>query len=196
MDMISYYDVVSEKMKECDQLNQELGFAPRVFGNFDSPGGYGGIKLTVKLLKECFLQYMASFEDYFQALFQGASDEGIATDHTHKFLKEINLNRWKGEGFKASYTVMNQKGLVCMNRLTNTKGAQLLTNLVADYKECQNLKSVGPLKMFMSDCLNIDGGLWERTFQQELNENVVPYKGTSSSNLPLLSIDDDGYEYI
>jgi len=49
--------------------------------------------------------------------------------------------------------------------------------------------------MFTSDCLNIDGGLWERTFQQELNENVIPYRGTSA-NLPLLSIDDDGYEYI
>ena len=91
---------------------------------------------------------------------------------------------------------MSQKGLVCMNQLTNTKGAQELTDLVADYKEwCQNLNLVGPLKMFTSDCLNIDGGLWERLFQQELNENVVPYRGTSS-NLPLLSIDDDGYEYI
>ena len=33
MDMISYYDSVSEKMKGCDRLNRELGFAPRVFAS-------------------------------------------------------------------------------------------------------------------------------------------------------------------
>lgn len=64
-----------------------------------------------------------------------------------------------------------------MNRLANTKGAKELQDLLSDYKECRQLSTAGPLKIFTSDCLNIDGALWERTFEKELNENVVPYKG-------------------
>ena len=111
-------------------------------------------------------------------------DEGNASDHTHKFSKKIQIHRWKGEVF-----------LVCLNRLANTKSAKELHDLLSDYKECCKLASSGPLKIFTSDCLNIDGGLWEKIFDADLNESVLPYKGTSST-LPLLSIDPEGYHYL
>ena len=111
-------------------------------------------------------------------------DEGNASDHTHKFSKKIQIHRWKGEVF-----------LVCLNRLANTKGAKELHDLLSDYKECHKLASSGPLKMFTSDCLNIDGGLCEKIFDADLNESVLPYKGTSST-LPPLAIDPVGYYYL
>jgi hypothetical protein len=90
---------------------------------------------------------------------------------------------------------MSQRGLICFNRLVYTKGKEELRDLLEDYKECRQIQNAGPLKTFTSDCLNIDGGLWKETFNDELTDNVVPYRG-AASNLPLLGIDMGGFEYL
>ena len=74
MEMISYYDGVSQKVTAEDTMNNEIGFAPQVFSNFDSVGKCGGIQLKVRSLKECFVEYMHSCEKHFQASFQMVYD--------------------------------------------------------------------------------------------------------------------------
>lgn len=166
----------------------------QVFSKFDTAGEYGGIKLNKNILKEAVFAYVLSREKYFQSSFQKVYDEGNSADHTHKFSKVIKIHGWSGDAYKASYSVMSQKGLICMARLVYTKGSEELAQLMSDYKECRRLANAGPLKTFASDCLNIDGALWKKTFKDELTENVVPYQGTSSKH-PVLGIKSDGYVY-
>jgi len=173
METISYYDTIAEKKDLADNI--EFEFIPKVFSNFDSAGEYGGIKLTAKLLRRFTFNYILSQEKYFQASFQMVYDKGNASNHTHKLSKVIQLSRWNGDVFTAPYTVLSQKGLVCFNRFTYTKGSRELNDLLKDYKECRGIANAGPLKIFSSDCLQNDGGLWERTFKEDLTDNVALY---------------------
>lgn len=164
------------------------------FSQFHNAGEYGGIKLTKRLLKNAVFAYMLTREDYFQASFQYVYDEGIQADHTHKFADVIHTQGWRGKTMTASYTIMSQKGLVCCNRLTYTKGNEELRQLIQDIKECRTVSNAGPLKVFSSDCLNLDGSLWKTVFP-ELNEGVVPYQPIDN-NLPMLGIDPDSFIYL
>jgi len=137
---------------------------------------------------------MSAREAYFQASFQSCHDEGVQADHTHKFADVIHTQGWGGKTMTASYTVMSQKGLVCSNRLTYTKGMEELNELINNLKECRDMANAGPLKIFSSDCLNIDGRVWKRVFP-ELQENVVPYKHLDN-NLPMLGLDPTAYVYL
>jgi len=137
---------------------------------------------------------MSTRESYLQASFQSCHDEGIQADHTHKFADVIHTQGWGGQTMTASYTVMSQKGLVCSNRLTYTKGMEELHQLLNDLRECRQMGNAGPLKMFSSDCLNIDGSSWKRVFP-ELKEHVVPYKHLDN-NLPVLGLDPSAFVYL
>lgn len=194
MDHINYYDTVADMMGAVEECDRELP-AIEVFSEFNSPGNYNGIKLTVDLMKTCVRNFILAREKYYQASFQMHCDDGAAADHTHKLAKFIKANGRRGRVFTASYTVMSKLGLILMNRLTMTKSTFELEGLLTEHKAIRDSQNSPPLRIFQSDNLNHDGRLWNRIFKQELSKDVVPYK-KQDSTLPTAGIAVSSFEHL
>ena len=90
-DRISYYDAAYERVKKTSENPYFQSFKfTEPFSTYDTPGEYGGLRLSRHLMKNAFLFFMRSHEEYMQTYFPKCSDEGVTVDHTFKYAKMIS----------------------------------------------------------------------------------------------------------
>jgi hypothetical protein len=80
--------------------------------------------------------------------------------HTFKCSNKVKISGRRGKGFTCSYTVKSLPGLITTNRLCFTKSNAELKPIVQEFKVVRQNLGVKKLKIFISDNLNGDGGLW------------------------------------
>ena len=110
--LLSYYYVCSER-KQNGSLFWLL--TPLPFSKYYSRGEFGGITLTKILLIYGLNNLISAKEKYMQSYFQTCLDNGVSVDKTHKWGKVIRASGRKGKFFTENYTVLGQKGKVCVN---------------------------------------------------------------------------------
>jgi len=189
---LSYLDRASEY---CDKMEQfQGGKVPTVFSSFNSGGEYIGIRLSQRLLKTVFRHFMQGHEPYMQAYFQTCHDEGVATDHSHKYAKLINASSLSGKVFHASYTVTSLRGKIVSNHLTFTKSSSELEPVVQGIKEVRENVGITDLLRHETDNINADGKLWREL--GGLKSDSVGFTQSKNSKLAVASMPKESYIYI
>lgn len=168
---------------------------PEPFSGFQEVGQYNGIRLSKNNVRAVFLQFMRIHEPYMQATFQTKSDEGTSADHTFKYSSVISASGRHGKVFGASYTVASLLGNIVMSRLVFTKSSREINGLIGDYKKVRENSGAGALKIFHTDNVNGDGGVWMKHFP-ELQEGVTPLVRLIDPSLPLASLPSDAYTFM
>jgi hypothetical protein len=91
--------------------------------------------------------------------------------------------------------VKSLSGLITINRTCFTKYNAELKPIVQELKVVRQNLGVEKLKIFTTDNLNGDGGLWQKSFP-ELKEGVVPYAPPDNDGYACTTIDECDYKYI
>lgn len=189
---VGYYDAKAETAEKDADSNFGQQTLPMPFSQFNRPGHFNGIRLTPKLLNALFNSYMVAYEPYFQASFQLESDEGIFTDHTHKFGKGIRASGRAGKVFTASYTGGGLAGAINFSVLTYTKANAELLPFMGLYRIARGNAGAGPLKTHASDHLAGDGHLMTHpsTFKEDLEQGVSRWR-PANPNCVQVSVSED-----
>jgi len=188
---VGYLDSLSDDRHGITQyLNTNL---PVLYPSFFSLGEFNGIEMTTRMMKRFFLTFMKSRETYLQESFIFCNDEGVSTDHSHKFSRKIYSG--KRQLFNASYNIMSLAGQVSSLRLTFGKSNDELEPVLSDLKTVRHSIGINSLERFETDNIKGDGGLWMKTFP-ELKAGVCepdpqPFTDTNS-----FVLEEKQYQYI
>ena len=188
---VAYYDRVAETFA-VDSLGlygQSNSFGP--FPSFNSPGKFNGIRLTEKVLKAALNSYMLAYEPYMQACFQLQSDEGLQTDHTHKYENGVRASGRPGKIFTCGYTGASLAGNCVFSPMAYTKSTYELNLFMGLYAKSRDNAGIGNLKIHSSDNINGDGALVKNHFKEDLERGVVPYRPPNQNCLQVTISSDE-----
>ena len=193
---LSYYSNIRD-LRNAGSASPALNELPEPFATFDSVGDYNGILISRGTVRQLFIRFSDLHHDYHQTSFHNESDEGAIADHTFQYAATVKQAAGReGKIFGASYTVASLLGSVVRNNPTFTKSNAELDPIVRDYRASRDKSGVGPLKIFTSDNIDGDGGVWEKHFSDQINQGVSPLVSLTDSSLPLATIPQDQVTYI
>ena len=172
---------------------------PQPFSKYNDQNAYAGIYITENLVSSAILGFLISREKYRQYSFQHTRSHGASTDHAFKYVKGVRAGKRKGRPFTSTYGNLSLNGQVDFLRMCSSKSPAELTEFMMDYKESRITTNAPRIKVHTSDSLAGDGNLWNNTFKEELNEDVVKptIRSSSKFGLPMLGIDvEERVEYL
>ena len=186
---VSYLDVASDYSAQMQLFNG--GEVPAVFSAFGTPGEFGWIKLSKHLVKPILRHFMEAHKPFIQAHFKSCHDEGVATDHLHKYTKLINALGSSGKIFHALYTVTRLLGKIVSNCLVYASSES--EPVVKGIKEVHDNIGVR-MQQHETDNVIVDGKLW-RDFGGMLDD-ARTFKPAMSNKLAVATILTESYTYI
>ena len=138
------------------------------FSDFNEPGHWNGVKLTVAVVKAPHSQYTKAKEPHMQSRLQLCYDETFTSDHSHKLASVTRASGRPGGLFGTNCTLAARQGMVNINRFTMTKSNAETKPVVVEHKD-ERVRQNKPLKrhetadeenstVFHSCCLCLFGG--------------------------------------
>ena len=134
---------------------------------------------------------MLAYEPYMQACFQLQSDEGLQTDHTHKYENGVRASGRPGKIFTCGYTGASLAGNCVFSPMAYTKSTYELNLFMGLYAKSRDNAGIGNLKIHSSDNINGDGALVKNHFKEDLERGVVPYRPPNQNCLQVTISSDE-----
>ena len=191
---VSYLDAVDHWLNVQPPPKVD-SLVPAPFSPYKDQTGYCGIELLGSLLNGGLKMYMTCHEQYQQASFQLAVDDGCSTDDSHKLTKHIvaTVDKKKCKPYTATYTVMAKNGKVNVSRHKFTKSSDELKEVIPAWAKVRINAGQPELLRVEGDNAAADISKLQSAFPSLLKD-VVPFQEYTA--LPRYIISEKDYSYI